>query len=166
MTVEHGSAGSAVDRARDTGSAAVVTNTGSAGSAAVVTNTGSAGSARDRDGHRQREHGRRRSWLPTTADAHADVDAAMAPRSSSTAVDRQEDAGDAARCRAARCTIAFRLKGYEDLFLKDVALDSDAITKDAALKKAHTGGTGHGSAHTGTGKGSAKACDTCLERPD
>jgi hypothetical protein len=68
--------------------------------------------------------------------------------------------------KTGKVTIGFRLKGYDDLFLKDIALDSDAITKEATLKKTHTGGgTGHGSAH-GTGKGSAKQCDTCLERPD
>ena len=63
--------------------------------------------------------------------------------------------------KTGKVTIGFRLKGYEDLFLKEVALDSDTITKQATLKKTHTGGgTGHGSAH-GTGKGSAKPqCDT------
>jgi hypothetical protein len=73
--------------------------------------------------------------------------------------------------RTGKATIGFRLKGYDDLFLKEIALDEEQITKDAALKKVATTsstshpGTGHGSAH-GAGKGSAKACDTCLERPD
>ena len=65
-------------------------------------------------------------------------------------------------------TITLRLKGYDDVVLKDIALDSDEITKSATLKKTvvRVPGGGHGSGH-GSGKGSGtKHCDTCLERPD
>ena len=168
MTVEHGSAGSAVTP--NTGSA-VVPTTGSATGSAVATNTGSAttntGSAAANTGSA--------SVTPNTGSAAvlpavatltltstpdgADIFINSAPTGKKTPATLQLP-------KTGKVTIGFRLKGYEDLFIKEVALDSDAITKDATLHKSHSGGgTGKGSAH-GTGKGSAKACDTCLERPD
>ena len=158
MTVEHGSAGSAV--VTNTGSATVVTNTGSAavtntgsaGSAAVVTNTGSAGSAA----------------VVVPPPTTAALTLTSTPDGAEIFINGAsigKKTPQTLTLPRGKVTIAFRLKGYEDLFMKEVALDGD-LTKDAALHKAHTGGTGHGSAHTGTGKGSAKACDTCLERPD
>ncbi|MEO6775887.1 MAG: protein kinase [Kofleriaceae bacterium] len=158
MTVAHGSAGSATAPATGSATApatgsATVPATGSAtvasGSAAVTTGSGT-GSA----------------VLPavvtlslTTTPSGAEIFINSAPTGQKTPATLQVP-------RTGSVTIGFRLKGYEDLFLKEVALDRDAITKDATLKKSHSGGTGHGSAH-GTGKGSAKpVCDTCLERPD
>ena len=156
MTVEHGSAGSAVPTTGSAGSAVVTTGsagsavaTGSAGSAAV-TNTGGTGSATPP--------------VPTTASLTltstpdgADIYINNTPTGKKTPATLTLPRG--------KVLVAFRLKGYEDLFVKDVVLDSDQVTKDVALHHSH-GGTGHGSAHPGNGKGSAKACDTCLERPD
>jgi PEGA domain len=134
------------------GSAAVVTNTGS-GSAAIVTNTGSAGSAA----------------LVVPPPANAALTLTTTPDGAEifiNGVSTGKKTPQTITLPRGKLSIAFRLKGYEDLFMKDVALDGD-ISKEVALHKAHTtSGTGHGSAHTGTGKGSAKACDTCLERPD
>jgi hypothetical protein len=155
MTVEHGSAGSAVvTNSGSAGSAAVVvTNTGSAGSAAVVTNTGSAGSA---------------AVVVPPPPTTAALTLTSTPDGAEifiNGVSIGKKTPQTMTLPRGKVSVAFRLKGYEDLFMKEVPLDGD-LTKDAALHKAHTGGTGHGSAHTGTGKGSAKACDTCLERPD
>jgi serine/threonine-protein kinase len=160
MTVEHGSAGSAVvattGSAGSAGSAVVETGSaGSAGSAAVVVvNTGSAGSA-------------------------GSAATPLVPKTASLTLTSTPDGADIFVNNVAtgkktpatltlprgKVLIAFRLKGYEDLFVKDIVLDTDQVTKDVALHHAHTG-TGHGSGHPGNGKGSAKACDTCLERPD
>ena len=179
MTVEHGSAGSAVTTGSatptHTGSATTATNTGSAntGSAAVATTTGSAttttGSATTNTGTGTGSatgSGAGSTVLPavvtltlTSTPDGAELFLNGAPTGKKTPATLQVP-------KTGKVTIGYRLKGYDDLFLKEVALDSDAITKDATLKKSHSGGgTGHGSAH-GTGKGSAKQCDTCLERPD
>ncbi|HEX7699718.1 MAG TPA: PEGA domain-containing protein, partial [Kofleriaceae bacterium] len=125
----------------NTGSAAVVTNTGSAGSAAVVVPPRPTTAA---------------LTLTSTPDGAEII---------INGVSTGKKTPQTITLPRGKLTIAFRLKGYEDLFVKEVALDGD-VSKEVALHKAHTGGTGHGSAHTGTGKGSAKACDTCLERPD
>jgi hypothetical protein len=170
MTVAHGSAavvtntGTGSASVTTTGSAAgsaVVTNTGSgAGSAAVTTNTGSASGSGA--GSSVVTPAPLASLALTSTPDGADIYINGAPTGKKTPATLQLP-------RAAKVTIGLRLKGYDDLFIKEVALDSDQITKDAALKKSHsssgTTGTGKGSAH-GTGKGSAKACDTCLERPD
>jgi serine/threonine-protein kinase len=158
MTVEHGSAGSAAI-ATTTGSATTTTGsataTGSATGSATAMTTGSGTGS-----------GTGSAVVPTvttltltsTPDG-AEIFINYAPTGKKTPATLQLP-------KAGKVTIGFRLKGYEDLFLKEVALDGDAITKDATLKKSHSGGgTGHGSAH-GTGKGSAKLCETCLERPD
>ena len=155
MTVEHGSAGSA---------AVVVTNTGSAGSAAVVVtntgsaaNTGSAGSA-----------GSAAVVVVPPKPTTAALTLTSTPDGAEIFINGASTGKKTPQTMTlplGKVTIALRLKGYDDLFMKEVTLAGD-LTKDAPLHKAHTGGTGHGSAHTGTGKGSAKACDTCLERPD
>jgi len=168
MTVQHGSAGSAVTP--NTGSA-VVPTTGSATGSAVATNAGSAGSAVSPNtgsaatpntgsgtGSAAVLPAVATLTLTSTPDG-ADIFINSAPTGKKTPATLQLP-------KTGKVTIGFRLKGYEDLFIKEVALDSDTITKDATLHKSHSGGgTGKGSAH-GTGKGSAKACDTCLERPD
>ena len=167
MTVEHGSAGSAT-----AGSAAIATGSATTGSAAVATGsaTQSTGSAAVATGS---------ATTPTTGSGtgSAAVLPAVVTLTLATTPDGAEIFINSAPTgkktpaslqipKTGKVTIGFRLKGYDDLFLKEVALDSDAITKEVTLKKTHTGGgTGHGSAH-GTGKGSAKQCDTCLERPD
>jgi hypothetical protein len=74
-------------------------------------------------------------------------------------------------------TITLRLKNYDELVVKDLALDKPELTETLALRKKHAGGgtatvvvpgKGSGSATTTTtkGNGSTKSCDTCLERPD
>jgi serine/threonine-protein kinase len=55
--------------------------------------------------------------------------------------------------------VSVKAKGHAE-FKKTVSLKTDKLTLEAPLKK-YTGGTGPGS-----GKGSGKQCDTCLERPD
>ncbi|MFT3694359.1 MAG: serine/threonine-protein kinase [Kofleriaceae bacterium] len=58
--------------------------------------------------------------------------------------------------------IGLRLKGYVDV-VQGYTLDADTMTKDFPLRK-HVPSGNNGN---GKGKGSgAKACDTCLERPD
>jgi hypothetical protein len=160
MTVEHGSAGSAVVMATGSatgsaGSAVVATGsaaaTGSATGSAAGTTTGSAGSAAVVPAVAT-------LTLTTTPDG-AEVFLNGAPTGKKTPLTIQVP-------RGGKMTVGFRLKGYEDLFVKEIAVDSDAITKAVTLKKSHSGGgTGKGSAH-GTGKGSATKCDTCLERPE
>ena len=164
MTVEHGSAGSAV----------VMTNTGSAGSATPTT-TGSAGSAVVATGSAGSATG---SAAPNTGSAgSAAVVPAVVTLTLSTTPDGAEVFLNGAPTgkktpltiqvpRGGKMTVGFRLKGYEDLFVKEIALDSETVTKEVTLKKSHSGGgTGKGSAHS-TGKGSAAKCDTCLERPE
>jgi len=130
-----------------------VTNTGSA---AVVTNTGSAGSAA----------GSAAVVVPPPMTATLTL--TSTPDGAEifiNGVSTGKKTPSTMTLPRGKISIAFRLKGYEDLFMREVAVDGD-LSKEVALHKAHTNGTGHGSAHTGTGKGSAKACDTCLERPD
>ncbi|MEP6861792.1 MAG: protein kinase [Deltaproteobacteria bacterium] len=163
MTVEHGSAGSAVA----TGSATPNTGSATASGSATTTTTGSAAIATGSATTTNTGSGTGSAavlpavatlTLSSTPDG-AEIFINYAPTGKKTPATLQLP-------KTGKVTIGFRLKGYDDLFLKDIALDSDAITKEATLKKTHTGGgTGHGSAH-GTGKGSAKQCDTCLERPD
>ena len=67
-----------------------------------------------------------------------------------------------ARTRVA--VIGFRLKGYEDLVLKELQVDSDKLSRAATLKRLPAAST---STHTHpTTKLTPKSCDTCLERPD
>ncbi|MEO8548681.1 MAG: PEGA domain-containing protein, partial [Kofleriaceae bacterium] len=153
-TVEHGSAGSAVVMATGSGSAgsgSAAVATGSAGSAAGTT-TGSAGSAAVVPAIAT-------LTLTSTPDG-ADVYLNGAPTGKKTPVTIEVP-------RGGKMTVGFRLKGYEDQYLKEIALDRETITREATLKKSHSGGgTGKGSAHTPPGKGSAAKCDTCLERPE
>ena len=65
--------------------------------------------------------------------------------------------------RGSVSAIEFRLKGYENLFLKEIKIDSDKLAKDGALKKLASSST---TTHTHTTTKTPKACDTCLERPD
>ena len=169
MTVEHGSAGSATP---NKGSAAVATgsatpSTGSAtpstGSAAVATGsaTPSTGSATPSTGS-----GAGSAVLPSVATLTLSTTPDGAEIFINSVSTGKKTPATLQLPKTGKVTIGFRLKGYEDLFIREVALDSDTITKEATLHKSHSGGgTGKGSAH-GTGKGSAKACDTCLERPD
>ena len=167
MTVEHGSAGSATTNtgsatATNTGSA-TATNTGSATAtntgSATATNTGSATATNTGSGTGSAVLPAVVTLTLSTTPDGAEIFINSVSTGKKTPATLQVP-------KTGKVTIGFRLKGYDDLFLREVALDSDAITKEATLKKTHTGsGTGHGSAH-GTGKGSAKQCDTCLERPD
>ncbi len=174
MTVEHGSAGGAVPATGSAGSA-VVPNTGSAvvvpttGSGGSGEHTGSAGTAATGSAAGTTTGGGQGSSVVTpspmaslaltSTPVGAEIFINGAPTGKKTPATLQLP-------RTAKVTIGLRLKGYDDLFLRELALDSDQITKDATLHKSRTSsGTGHGNAH-GTGKGSAKVCDTCLERPD
>ncbi|CAN5244477.1 hypothetical protein BH11MYX1_BH11MYX1_31370 [soil metagenome] len=134
MTVEHGSAGSAV--AANTGSAAAP-NLGSAGSATPQVVMA--------------------SLTLTTNPAGAEVflDGTSTGKKTPTTI-------QVARPHVA--VIGFRLKGYEDLFLKDLEIDRDTLAKGGTLKKLASSSTPP-HPHAGT-KTTPKACDTCLERPD
>ncbi len=165
MTVEHGSAGSA-----NTGSAAVAV--GSAGSA-VALNTGSAGSANTGSANTgsastgsaavavgsagsagSAAEPTMASLTLTSTPAGAEVFINGLPTGKKTPMTLELARGSVA-------AIGFRLKGYEDLFLKEIKVDSDKLAKDGTLKKLASSTT-----HTHTTTKTPKACDTCLERPD
>ncbi len=73
-------------------------------------------------------------------------------------------------------TITLKLSHYDDLTLKNVALDKDEVTQDIALKEHHSGShtgpvthgpTGHGSGAQGSATGpKGPGNDTGLMRPD
>jgi serine/threonine protein kinase len=139
-----------------TGSAAVGSNGTGSGSAMTVEHTGSAGSA------------------AVVAPAMSNLQVNSNPEGAEIFVDGVDTGKKTysiiqlARSKKLT-TLTLKLKGYDDIVLKDIALDSDDITKSATLKKTtvHTNGVGHGSGHgTGKGSGGKKDCDTCLQRPE
>ena len=149
MNVEHGSAGSAVavitGRAgsANTGSA----NTGSANTGSAAVEVGSAGSAAEPT---------MASLTLTTTPAGSEIFLNGLSTGKKTPMTIEVARGSVA-------AIEFRLKGYENLFLKEIKIDSDKLAKDGALKKLASSTT---TTHTHTTTKTPKACDTCLERPD
>jgi serine/threonine-protein kinase len=164
-TVERGSAASAGSANTATGSAASGTTEGSAAVAAKGSGAGSAvaakGSAAGSTSPEPAMVTLKLTSTPDGAEIYLDnVDQGKKTEATLQVPRTKKPA-----------TITFRLKGYDDLVIKDVGLDVDEVTKSGELKK-HlvplTGtGTGTGTGHgTGKGKGKGKNCDTCLERPD
>ena len=154
MIVEHGSAGSAGSAGRavavTTGSAgsAVAVNTGSAGSA----NTGSAAVAVGSAGSAAEPTMASLTLTTTPAGAEIFLDGMSTGKKTPMTIEV---------ARGSVVVIGLRLKGYEDLFLKEIKVDSDKLSKDGTLKKLASTTT-----HTHTTTKTPKACDTCLERPD